>query len=191
MRPDGLVRRGYGKGSYTALIEVKTGENLLKTDQINAYWEVARQYGFDAVVTISNEIGHPGMHPTGGLKVRANSKVKVQHYSWTEILSTAVMCKVHRGIGDPEQAWILGELIRYLEHPASGAMTFADMGPNWVGVRDGARALHPGEERRRGARHRPAVGPGHADSPRSPLARRSAPTCSRCCHEPSRTPAAG
>lgn len=140
VRPDGLVRVSYGKSTYTALVEVKTGENPLRAEQVNAYWEVARQYGFDAVVTISNEIGHPGMHPTAGLKVRANSKVKVQHYSWTEILSTAVMCKVHRGIGDPEQAWILGELIRYLEHPASGAMTFADMGPSWVAVRDGARA---------------------------------------------------
>ncbi len=47
--------------------------------------------------------------------------------------------KVHRGVEDPEQAWILGELIRYLEHPASGAMAFEDMGPNWVAVRDAAR----------------------------------------------------
>lgn len=41
---------------------------------------------------------------------------------------------------DPEQAWILGELIRYLEHPASGALAFNDMGPNWVSLRDAARS---------------------------------------------------
>jgi hypothetical protein len=47
--------------------------------------------------------------------------------------------KTHRGVDDPEQDWILGELIRYLEHDASGAMAFEDMGPNWNDVRDGAR----------------------------------------------------
>jgi hypothetical protein len=47
--------------------------------------------------------------------------------------------KEHRGVDDPEQAWILGELIRYLRHPQSGANAFDDMGPDWVGVRDGAR----------------------------------------------------
>ena len=46
----------------------------------------------------------------------------------------------HRGIADPEQAWILGELIAYLEHPNSGAMEFGDMGPHWTAVRDGARS---------------------------------------------------
>ena len=54
------------------------------------------------------------------------------------ILTAAVKEKVHRGVEDPEQAWILGELIRYLEHPSSGAMKFDDMGTNWVAVRDGA-----------------------------------------------------
>lgn len=140
VRPDGLVRVTYGKSTFTALVEVKTGENLLKPDQINNYIEVARQYDFDTVLTISNEIANGSQHPTDGVKVRANSKVSVAHRSWTEVLAAAVMCKVHRGVDDPEQAWILGELIRYLEHPASGAMTFADMGASWLAVRDGARA---------------------------------------------------
>lgn len=52
------------------------------------------------------------------------------------------MCEVikeHHGVADPEQAWILGELIRYLRHPSSGANAFDDMGTEWVSVRDGAR----------------------------------------------------
>lgn len=140
IRPDGLVRVSYGKSEWTALVEFKTGDARLETDQINAYWEIARQHGFDAVITISNEIAaSPGSHPTDGLRVRSNSKVQVHHVSWTALLSTAVMIKAHKGVADPEQAWLVGELIRYLEHSASGAMAFDDMGPNWVGVRDGAR----------------------------------------------------
>lgn len=140
VRPDGLIRVTYGKTVWSALVEFKTGDGRLEADQINAYWEIAREQGFDAVLTISNEIAaSPGSHPTEGLRVRSNSKVQVHHISWTAILSTAVMFKVHRGVDDPEQAWLVGELIRYLEHSASGAMAFDDMGPNWVSVRDDAR----------------------------------------------------
>jgi hypothetical protein len=139
IRPDGLIRVTYGQNTFTALVEVKTGNNTLRAEQVNGYFDAAREYGYDAVLTISNEMAVGDRHPTEGLKVRANSKVQVHHYSWTRILTIAVMCKVHRGIEDPEQAWILGELIRYLESDASGAMEFSDMGPNWVTVRDGAR----------------------------------------------------
>lgn len=140
VRPDGLVRISFGKSSWTALVEIKTGDGRLEADQINAYFDIAREHGFDAVVTISNEISaSPGSHPTDGLKVRSNSKVQVHHISWTALLTSAVMIKSHKGVADPEQAWLVGELIRYLEHSASGAMAFDDMGPNWVPVRDGAR----------------------------------------------------
>ncbi len=141
VRPDGLIQVAFGKKPpFVALVEVKTGPAKLGADQINAYWDIARREGFDAVVTISNEIAPSfGVHPTEGLKVKSNSKAAVHHLSWTRVLSLAVTEKTHRGIDDPEQDWILGELIRYLEHDASGTLGFDDMGVNWVEVRDGAR----------------------------------------------------
>jgi hypothetical protein len=45
----------------------------------------------------------------------------------------------HRGISDPDQGWILGELIAYLDHERAGAGGFDDMGERWVAVRDGGR----------------------------------------------------
>ena len=139
-RPDGLVQLTYGKSTWTALIEVKTGEAVLDADQINAYWDIARDQDFDAVITISNEIAASAdVHPIDGLKVRANSKVKIHHYSWTAIQSMCGVICEHRGVEDPDQAWILGELVRYLRHPKSGANAFDDLGPDWVGVRDAAR----------------------------------------------------
>lgn len=141
VRPDGLVRVSYGKQPpWVALVEVKVGSSKLDADQVNSYLEVARAEGFDCVLTISNEISpSPGVHPTAGLNVRSNSKVKAYHVSWMRLLTDAVKEKTHRGVADSEQAWILGELIRYLEHPASGAIDFDDMGEDWVIVRDGAR----------------------------------------------------
>ncbi|HEY0816619.1 MAG TPA: hypothetical protein VGE11_25345, partial [Pseudonocardia sp.] len=38
------------------------------------------------------------------------------------------------------QAWLLAELIRYLEHPRSGAAGFDDMGAAWVPVRESVAA---------------------------------------------------
>jgi hypothetical protein len=140
IRPDGLIQVTFGAKKWSAFVEVKTGVNVLQADQINAYWQLAKDYGVDHVLTISNEIAaQQGTHPTDGLKARANAKVGVSHLSWSAIVSSATRIKRHKGVSDPEQAWLLDELIRYLQHPASGALDFADMGNQWVGVRDAAR----------------------------------------------------
>lgn len=146
--PDGVIRVRRGKTQWTCLVEVKTGGNLLERAQLEAYLDVAKEQGFDALLTISNEIPPVrGLHPTEVDK-RKLKKVSLHHLSWTQILTDAVMEKIHRGVADPDQAWILGELIRYLEHPRSGAMEFDDMGSHWVAVRDAVRAgtLRPGDK---------------------------------------------
>lgn len=138
--PDGLIRTRRGGRTWTALVEVKTGSATLDRVQLETYLDVAREQGFDAVLTISNEIPHaPGVHPTVVDKRRLK-KVALCHYSWAEILTLAVQQRVYRGVSDPEQAWILGELIRYLEHPKSGALDFLDMGETWTSVRDSVLA---------------------------------------------------
>lgn len=134
--PDGLIRASRGAKTWTALVEVKTGSGEHTTLQVENYLDVARLQGFDAVLTISNQISHaPSVHP---LKVdkRKVKNVALHHLSWAEILTEAVKQRVYRGVADPDQAWILGEFIRYLEHPKSGAADFDDMGEAWVSVRD-------------------------------------------------------
>lgn len=146
--PDGLIRVSRGKTRWTALVEVKTGGNTLQAPQLEAYLDVARENGFDAVLTISNEIAPiAGHHPTDVDK-RKLRKVALHHMSWTRLLTEAVLQEEFRGVADPDQAWILGELIRYLEHPRSGAMEFEDMGESWTAVRDAVKAntLRPGDK---------------------------------------------
>ena len=63
--PDGLIRVTRGAKSWTALVEVKTGPNQLAAEQLENYLDIAREQGFDAVITISNEIpAVAGQHPT-------------------------------------------------------------------------------------------------------------------------------
>lgn len=134
--PDGLIRVSRGAKTWTALVEVKTGSNPLATEQLENYLDIAREHEYDAVITISNEIpAVAGQHPTKVDK-RKLKKVSLHHISWSQVLAEAVMQKEFRGVADPDQAWILGELIRYLEHRKSGALEFEDMGESWVGVRD-------------------------------------------------------
>ncbi|KGN39242.1 hypothetical protein [Knoellia subterranea] len=138
--PDGLIRVQRGARTWTALVEVKTGNNELHAEQIENYLDVAREQGYDAVLTISNQIpAVAGQHPTKVDK-RKTRRVALHHLSWTQVLALAVVQKEHRGVADPEQAWILGELIRYLEHPRSGALEFDDMGGSWVTVREAVAA---------------------------------------------------
>ncbi len=136
VRPDGLIRAKRGKQCWTALIEVKTGNNELGQDQVEAYLDLAKEQEFDCVITISNQIPRiPGEHPVAVDK-RKTKKIPLHHLCWSKILTEAVLQKSHRGVADPDQAWILGELIRYLEHPNAGAVDFYDMGARWVSVRD-------------------------------------------------------
>lgn len=138
--PDGLIRVVRGSRTWTALVEVKTGANNLAVEQLENYLDIARNEGFDAVITISNEIPPvSGQHPTKVDK-RKLRKVALHHVSWSQVLAEAVLQKEFRGVADPDQAWLLGELIRYLEHRKSGALEFEDMGESWVAVRDAVAA---------------------------------------------------
>jgi hypothetical protein len=138
--PDGLIRVVRGQRQWTALVEVKTGSNELDADQLERYLDIAKEQNFDALITISNEIPPmAGQHPTR-IDKRKLRKVALHHVPWSEVLTIAVMQKEYRGVADPDQAWVLGELIRYLEHPRSGALEFSDMGPSWVPAREAVGA---------------------------------------------------
>jgi hypothetical protein len=139
-RPDGVVQTSRAGRTWTVLIEVKTGAAELDRQQVETYLDVARENSFDAVLTISNQIAPaPGTHPVE-VDRRKLKRVALHHLSWAEVLNVAVQQRVHRGVSDPDQAWILGELIRYLEYRGSGALDMTDMGAAWVGVRDALAA---------------------------------------------------
>jgi hypothetical protein len=145
LRPDGLIQVVSGQRTWTALVEIKTGRHNLIPGQIESYMDVARKHKFDALLTISNQVvAVPGVHPVQLPKIRAQA-AKLYHLSWSQIRTEALVEQANRSVSDPDQAWILAEFIRYLEHPRSGAIDFDDMGPSWVHVRDRARAgtLHP------------------------------------------------
>lgn len=139
VRVDGVLRVTRGKRVWTLLVEVKTGSAELGQEQVEAYLDAVREQEFDGLLTISNEIvgvaGHHPIKPSG----RRFARIPLFHLSWTRILSQALMVREHQGVSDPDQAWILGELIRYLQYEGSGALSFDDMGKDWPAVRNAVK----------------------------------------------------
>jgi hypothetical protein len=138
-RPDGVIAVERGKTSWKCLVEVKTGNVPLGPEQISTYLDLAREHGFQGVLTISNQISSSATDVPVTVDRRKLRRVDMRHLSWWRILTEAIIQHQHRGVRDPDQAWILGVLIAYLEHEKSGAIGFEDMGQNWVPVRNAAR----------------------------------------------------
>jgi hypothetical protein len=136
--PDGAIVVERGKTVWRCLVEVKTGTAALTAEQVNRYLDWARENRLDAVLTISNQITGSltdSPVPVDGRKLRTT---RLFHLSWWRIITEAIVQHRHRGVADPDQAWLLGELIAYLDDERSGASGFTDMGENWVKVRNGA-----------------------------------------------------
>lgn len=139
-RPDGLIVISRGSRSWTALVEAKVGAASLETEQMNAYLDIAREQGIDAILSLSNHYVTSSSQYPIEVDRRKLKKVNLVHRSWIDVLTEAVLQKDHRGVSDPDQAYILSELIRYLTDPRSGVVTFNSMGPSWTKVKDGARS---------------------------------------------------
>jgi hypothetical protein len=139
--PDGAIVVERGKTRWRCLVEVKTSGAPLRSEQISRYLDLARMNAFDAVLTISNHITSGPDDSPVQVDGRRTRRVALRHLSWSQVLTDAIVQHRHVGVTDPDQAWILGELIAYLDNERSGAGGFEDMGDKWVGVRDGARQL--------------------------------------------------
>lgn len=133
-RPDGLILVELGSRTWSALIEAKVGSASLDQEQVENYLDIAKAHGVDAVITISNQFApRPDHHPIQVSKVKTKS-VDLYHWSWMSIISEATLLAEHVGIDDKDQTYILTELIRYLQDPASGVVAATTMGTGWRDV---------------------------------------------------------
>ena len=104
----GVVRVHHAPDVWTALVDVRAGDRTGDPRRLEDCLDAATEQGFDAVVTVGGE--PPAEPPAGSLAVR--------HLAWGRVVAEAV--RQRDTISDPARAWILRELVRYLEHPASG-----------------------------------------------------------------------
>ncbi|NED11575.1 TerD family protein [Streptomyces sp. SID9124] len=137
-RPDGVIRVERAGKLWTALVETKTNGNALKSEQVQNYMDIASRRAYEAVITLSNDVALEGS-PLVEVKTdgRRKHKVALWHLSWAEVAHQAQMLIRHEGVGNAAHAWLLQELLHYLQHENSGCHGFQNMGPSWVPVRNG------------------------------------------------------
>jgi stress response protein SCP2 len=137
-RPDGVIRVERAGRIWTALVETKTNGNPLKPEQVQVYADIAARRGYEAVITLSNDVALDG-RPVVEVKIdrRRKNKVALWHLSWTEVAHQAQMLIRHEGVVNAAHAWLLQELLHYLRNENSGCHGFQNMGPAWVPVRKG------------------------------------------------------
>ena len=141
LRPDGLIHVSTGKSDRYFFVETKTGNNELDPEQIEDYLDLAKQVGVEGVITLSNQyMPLPTLHPVQVPKSKQHG-VHLYHWSWSVVLTEAIISAKHTGIKDPDQAWILNELIRFLEHPTTRVRQTPSMGPTWA---EATRAVFQG-----------------------------------------------
>lgn len=130
-RPDGLLVVTAGSKEWSALIESKIGTAELLKEQIEDYLDLARDVGANAVITLSNQFATlPTHHPVPVSKQKTRT-VGLFHFSWLSLLSIAILVAENKKVEDSEQAYILKELVRYLQHDSSGVTALTGMGTSW------------------------------------------------------------
>lgn len=131
LRPDGVVLVSRGKTKWTAMVELKVASNGISQDQFDSYHDLARDQGYDAFITISNQPAMPnGLPPLKVHKSKARG-LPVTHLSWERLLSEAQLLSWQSGVADEDQKYILDEWIRYVNDQKSRIVVSPKVGPYW------------------------------------------------------------
>jgi hypothetical protein len=137
--PDGFICIvSNGKIIESALIEAKNGNDKLKIEQVNNYIEIAKKYGIDKVISISNEfVTCPTHSPLGKKLLLKKNGVSLYHLSWTQLLIYAriLLAKNDTNIKDEDQKKIMMEVVSYFESEKSGILGFTRMSKCWQDLR--------------------------------------------------------
>jgi len=144
-RPDALIVVETGRKSWSALVEAKVGKQQVGTEQLARYIELARANNIDAILTITNELTpDPAINPTR-ISKSLPKKLSLFHFSWASILTNAFLLATSKD--DPfennDEAFLISELIRYLENQGSGRLPLDQMNRDWPKIVSDIQAGHP------------------------------------------------
>ena len=131
LRPDGLLIINIGNRSWKALIEAKIGKHQIEEKQIANYCQLAKHNGIDTVITISNQFAALPTHHPLKLTKKTTGGIKVYHWSWMYIMTQAHLTLADSDFNNPEQRYLLDEIIKFLEHPSVPVSSFDRMNSEW------------------------------------------------------------
>ena len=103
-RPDGVLRLTAGRSTWTALVEAKVDKAELDAEQMERYARTAREFGVDAILTLSNQLVALPTHIPYALPKRLARHVECFHISWVSILTEASILLRDKEAMDPGTA---------------------------------------------------------------------------------------
>ena len=131
-QPDGIIVVDNGRRVWRALVEAKVKGADLDSNQVERYLDIAKAQGIEALVTISNQfVATPTQSPCE-INRHKLKKVLLYHWSWSYLKTEAKIQLSKSAVSDPDQAYMLDEYVRYLEHETVGVSEFKQMGKEWV-----------------------------------------------------------
>ena len=137
-RIDGLIINVSGGIIKDAVFfEMKSGTNNLEGKQIENYITIAKKFGVDKLVTISNQfVSEPKESPID--KLKKPPSFNLYHFSWTHIqtLAQILLFDNDENIEDEDQVNIMHEVVSYFENPKSGLAGYSAMHKDWREVCD-------------------------------------------------------
>lgn len=136
-RVDGILSLRTRQKRWTAILEAKVKNNEINKDQVLSYEKIAHEYGIDAVVTLSNQLVPLETHLPYSIPKKIATRTKFFHISWMSLLTDATLILSEKNQGNDithEQAFVLDEMTRYMEHPKSGIKDFDQMNQEWEDV---------------------------------------------------------
>lgn len=131
-RPDALIIVDNGRRQWRALVEAKAKGANLESGQVERYLDLARGQKIDALITLSNQfVATPTQSPCEINRAKIRT-VSLYHWSWSYLQTEAKIQLLKSAVSDPDQAYMLDEFVRYLEHDSAGVSEFEQMGKEWV-----------------------------------------------------------
>jgi len=131
-RPDALIIVNNGRREWRTLVEAKAKNADLDEGQVERYLDLAKSQKINAVVTISNQFVATPMQSPCDISRQKLRKVALYHWSWSFLKTEAKIQLSKSVVSDPDQAYMLQEFVRYLEHDSAGVSEFQQMGKEWV-----------------------------------------------------------
>ena len=129
-RMDGLIVAQKGSSTWKAIIEAKVHNKRHDVNQVNSYLESAKN-NIDTFITISNQLVANPEHSVVKVKPGLARKIKICHWSWTFIATQCEIILCQKEDLDAEQAFLLSEFLRLLEHKESGVERYKQMPQSW------------------------------------------------------------
>jgi len=131
-RPDALIIIDNGRRVWRALVEAKAKKANLESEQVERYLDIAKAQKIDSVITISNQFVATQTQSPCIISMKKIKDVDLFHWSWSYLQTEAKIQLSKSAVSDPDQAYMLNEYVRYLEHDSAGVSEFEQMGKEWV-----------------------------------------------------------